>query len=157
LIDSGYAGIRLPNSANNNLVEYNYIQNHGRGLFVLSHSTGNTVQYNLVDGTTYQGVFVQSPRNTIKGNVVKDSGAEAIIVINGSVQAGKLSRADDNHVVDNIVYDTKHHDEERNIGLKVQTSGNVIEGNIVSVKYGRKLKDIKENARNTDDGNVAIE
>ena len=30
LIDSGYAGIRLPNGARNNVVENNFIQNHGR-------------------------------------------------------------------------------------------------------------------------------
>lgn len=158
LIDSGYAGIRLPNSAKNNLVEYNYIQNHGRGLFVLSHSTGNTVQYNLVNGTTYQGVFIQGPENTIKGNVVKDSGDEAIIVINGSVQEGLgLSVADYNQVVDNIVYDTKQHDDNRNIGLKVATFGNVIERNAVSVKYGRTFKDIKGNAQNADVDNITIE
>jgi hypothetical protein len=36
LIDSGYAGIRLPNTATRNLIEHNYIENHGRGLFVLN-------------------------------------------------------------------------------------------------------------------------
>jgi len=157
LIDSGYAGIRLPNSAKNNLVEYNYIQNHGRGLFVLSHSTGNTVQYNLVNGTTYQGVFIQGPKNTIKGNVIKDSGDEAIIVINGSLDTERLSVGDDNQVIDNMVYDTEPHVGSRNVGLKVQTFGNVIERNIVSVKYGRMFKDIKENARNTDVDNRTIE
>jgi len=156
LIESGYAGIRLPNSAKNNLVEYNYVQNHGRGLFVLSHSTGNTVQYNLVNGTTYQGVLIQGPKNTIKGNVVKDSGDGAIYVTNGSLNTERVSVADYNQVVDNIVYDTRQHDDRGNIGLIVETSGNVVESNIVSVKFGRTFKDIREDAGNIVAGNKAI-
>lgn len=158
LIDSGYAGIRLPNSAQNNLVECNYIQNHGRGLFLLSHSTGNTLQFNLIDATSYQGIFVQSPNNVIRGNVVKDAGDEAIIVINGTVQNGLgLSVGDHNHIVDNIIYDSKEHDENRHIGLRIATFDNHIEGNILSKKYGRLFKNIDEDAQNRFIGNRAIE
>ena len=158
LIDSGYAGIRLPNSAKNNLVECNYVQNHGRGLFVLSHSTGNTLQFNLVDGTSYQGIFVQGPKNIIRGNVVKDAGDEAIIVINGSVQKGLgLSVGDHNHVVDNIIYDSKEHDDYRYVGIRVATFGNDIERNIMSKKYGRLFKNIDEDAQNRFIGNRVIE
>ena len=125
--------------------------------FVLSHSTGNTLQFNLVDGTSYRGIFVQGPKNIIRGNVVKDAGDEAIIVINGSVQKGLgLSVGDHNHVVDNIIYDTKEHDDNRYVGIRVATFGNDIERNIMSKKYGRLFKNIDEDAQNRFIGNRVI-
>jgi hypothetical protein len=156
LIDSGYAGIRLPNSAKNNIIEYNYVQNHGRGLFVLSYSTGNTFRYNLVDGTTYQGIFVQGPKNIIQGNVIKDAGDEAIYVADGSKTRDVLSVGDFNKVVDNIVYDTKKHDNQRNVGLQIVTENNLAQNNIISVKFGRVCKNIRKDAHNKDIDNKEI-
>ena len=156
LIDSGYAGIRLPNDAKNNLIEYNYIQNHGRGLFVLSYSTGNTLQYNLVDGTTYQGVFIQSPKNIIKGNVIKDAGDEAVYVANGAKRRDVPSPGKFNQIVDNIIYDTKKHDASRFNALVIASGNNLVKDNIVSVKFGRNFKHVTENARNKDIDNKQI-
>lgn len=157
LIDSGYAGIRLPNTAQNNIVEHNYIHNHGRGIFVLSYSSGNTVRYNLIDGTTYTGLFVQSPKNVFRGNVVKDAGTQAIYVVNGSRHRGVLSEAVANELTDNITYDSKEHKNEHNIGLKIARANNLASNNIVSVRYGRTFKSVHAGSKDIDNKKVVAE
>jgi parallel beta-helix repeat protein len=86
LIDSGYAGIRLPNGARNNVVENNFIQNHGRGLFILSSSENNIVRNNTVKSTTYQGVLIQSSNNLLEKNTIIDAGMEAIYVTDANAE-----------------------------------------------------------------------
>jgi parallel beta-helix repeat protein len=155
LIDSGYAGIRLPNSAKSNIVENNFIENHGRGLFILSSSEDNIVRNNTVKNTSYQGVFIQSSGNVLEGNTIIDAGDEAIYVVNADAKSSPTpSIADNNRILGNVIYDTRKHDADRFIGLKILSRNNIVKGNRVSMTYGRKFKDVKADAGNQDIDNV---
>ncbi|MFW6279021.1 MAG: RICIN domain-containing protein [Bacillota bacterium] len=140
-IDSGYAGIRLPNNAEGNIVEDNTVIRTGRGLFVLSGSTGNTLRNNEVYSTTYQGALIESPDNTFTNNVIADAGEESIYV----------SQTSDNTVENNEIYDTEAHSGDRFIGLEVTGENNSILQNIVYGDYGRDFKEIAPG--NIDRGN----
>ncbi len=136
-IDSGYAGIRLPNGARNNLVENNLIENHGRGLFVLSSSTHNTLRGNIIRNSRYQSVFVQSSDNVIQGNVIIDAGSEAIYLVDATAEPTP-SVANRNRVVGNTIYDTRaptHTD--RHFALRILSTNNTVQGNVVSTSFGR--------------------
>jgi parallel beta-helix repeat protein len=154
-IDSGYAGIRLPNGATGNLIENNVIENHGRGLFILSSSEGNRLRNNTVRNTTYQGVLIQSSGNVLEGNTIVDAGDEAIHVVHAVAASSPTpSIANNNTILRNVIRDTRKHDSSRFIGLSVTTSGNTIQSNRVSKAHGRTFKSIKERAGNLDRGNV---
>ena len=158
LIDSGYAGIRLPNSAKGNVVENNFIQNHGRGLFILSSSEDNTVRSNTVKNTTYQGILIQSSSNLLEGNTIIDAGNEAIYVVNQDAKSSPTPRiADDNRILHNVIYDTQAHENSRCIGLRIASRKNVIKGNRVSMTHGRTFKSVRAGAQNQDIGNVYSE
>lgn len=160
LIDSGYAGIRLPNSARDNLVEHNMIENHGRGLFVLSYSSGNTLRHNVVRGTTHQGVLVQSPNNRIEYNLIVDAGLEAIRVTDaagiGEDEQGNLkprSMAKDNVVFNNRIEDTKKVKGNDAWGLYIGSTGNEVSHNSVQKCFGRKFMHFSEGNGNRREGN----
>lgn len=154
LINSGYAGIRLPNGATDNLVEYNFVENHGRGLFVLSGSARNTLRYNTVKRTNSQGAFIQGPDNVFEGNTIIDAGDEAIYVGDGhSPQLPAPSPGTGNKILRNIIYDTQPHDASRFIGLKIATGNNVVKDNVVSKKFGREFKAINPDAGNEEKNN----
>ena len=151
LIDSGYAGIRLPNSAKHNLVEFNYIENHGRGLFVLSSSDNNIFRNNVVNKARYQGALIQSPRTTLENNIFVDAGDRAII-LNNQDSEKKYLKTENCRIVNNVIYDTKN--TVGSLGISVTSEQNIIEGNKVSTKFGRKLKEISAN--NKDANNTLI-
>ncbi|WP_111642723.1 right-handed parallel beta-helix repeat-containing protein [Marinimicrobium alkaliphilum] len=156
VIQSGYAGIRLPNNAHNNLVENNTITNHGRGLFVLSSSTHNTLRNNVVDTTAYQGVFIEASDNVFEGNTVINAGDEAFLVQDAVAESSPTpSIADRNVIRDNIIEDTRAMGGERNYGLRIYGDNNTVTGNSVSTEFGRICKDI--GATNTESDNVCVE
>ena len=154
-IDSGYAGIRLPNGAKNNTVENNFIENHGRGIFILSSSEKNIVRNNIVKQTTRQGVFIQSSNNLLEGNTIIDAGCEAIYLVDGGAKsASRASAADGNGILRNVIYDTQKHEASRFIGLQIASRNNIVKGNKVSMQHGRVFKAIKADAGNQDLNNV---
>ena len=125
LIDSGYAGIRLPNGATGNRIENNVIENHGRGLFVLSSSEGNHLRNNTESNTTYQGGLIQSCGNHLEGNTIVDAGDEAIHVVHAvAASTPTPSIANNNTILWNVIRDTQKHAPSRFIGLHISTSGN---------------------------------
>lgn len=150
LISSGYAGIRLPNSAKHNLVEFNYIENHGRGLFVLSNSDDNILRNNVVNKTKSEGALIQSPRTVLENNIFIDAGKEAILLNNQQNNYIRL-KSENSRIFNNIIYDTKNCDGY--LGLDVRSKNNSITGNKVSTKFGREIKKIapnNEDINNTD-------
>ena len=151
LIDSGYAGIRLPNSAKKNIVEFNYIENHGRGLFVLSSSDDNILRNNVVNKTKHQGALIEAPRTVLENNIFVDAGDTAIVLSNQDASK-KCLKTENCRIVNNIVYDTKKGTGE--LGLDIRTKNNIIEGNKVLTKLGRKLKHVAPD--NKDSGNVEL-
>ena len=151
LIDSGYAGIRLPNRAKKNLVEFNYIENHGRGLFVLSGSDDNILRNNVVNKTKYQGALIQGPRTVLENNIFVDTGEISIILSNHDARK-KHPKTENCRITNNIIYDTKKINGV--IGLDIRSKNNSIKGNKVLTKFGRKFKVIA--AGNKDSGNVEI-
>lgn len=160
LIDSGYAGIRLPNTATNNLVEHNIIENHGRGLFVLSYSSGNTLRHNVVHGTMYQGVLVQGPNNRIEHNLIVDAGLEAIRVTDaagvGEDKDGKpraRSIARDNVVHGNRIEDSRQVTGKSAWGLYIGSTGNEVSHNSVQKRFGRQFMHFRDGHGNTRQGN----
>lgn len=80
----GYAGIRLPNNARFNTVTGNVIENHPRGIFVLSGSTHNTIGHNVIDGAEYQGILIQADHNSVSHNIIANAAWEIIRVDEGS-------------------------------------------------------------------------
>ncbi len=154
LIDSGYAGIRLPNTASNNLIEHNYIENHGRGLFVLTYSSHNTLRHNTVKSTKHQGVLVQSPDNRIEHNVVIDAGLTAIRVSDARHERLPPSIASGNRILHNLVTDTRDADTDAQVGLIVSAANTTVEGNIVDRRFGRSFMDFRDGDGNTKEGNV---
>ena len=160
LIDSGYAGIRLPNTAQGNLVEHNVIENHGRGLFVLSYSSGNTLRHNVVRGTMHQGVLVQSPNNRIENNLIVDAGLAAIRVTDaagvGEDKDGKpnpRSIAKDNVVLGNRIEDTKKVKGKDAWGLYIGSTGNQVSHNSVQKRFGRQFMHFRDGHGNIREGN----
>ena len=160
LIDSGYAGIRLPNTAKDNVVEHNVIENHGRGLFVLSYSSGNALRHNVVRGTTHQGVLVQSPNNRIEYNLIVDAGLEAIRVTDaagvGEDKDGKpnpRSIAKDNVILNNRIEDTKKVKGKDDWGLYIGSTGNQVSHNSVQKGFGRKFMHFRDGNGNIREGN----
>jgi hypothetical protein len=151
LIDSGYAGIRLPNRAKKNLVEFNYIENHGRGLFVLSGSDDNILRNNVVNKTKHQGALIQAPRTVLENNIFVDAG-EGAIVLNNQDARDKHPKTQNCRIANNIIYDTQKLDGD--LGLDIRSKNNVIEGNKVLTGFGRKLKHVAPG--NKDSGNVEI-
>jgi parallel beta-helix repeat protein len=157
LIDSGYAGIRLPNGARNNVVENNFIQNHGRGLFILSSSENNIVRNNTVKSTMYQCVLIQSSNNLLEENTIIDAGMEAIYVTDSTPENSPTpSVANDNRILENIIYDTKSLRSSRCIGLKIGSRANLIKGNRVSMNHGRDFKSIRLDSGNEDENNLYV-
>ena len=144
ILNTGYAGIRLPNDAHWNIVENNYIENHGRGIFVLSRSSNNIVRGNVINKTKSQGFFIQSPNNVFDGNVIIDAGDEAVYIAGGSAK----SKSDglNNRFLRNVIYDTKEHDKERHVALSIATPSNIIKANTVSTKFGRTFKKINKDS-----------
>lgn len=154
LLDSGYAGIRLPNDAMNNLVEHNFIENHGRGIFVLSSSENNVIRNNVVLGSTKQGVLIQSSANRLESNVIVDAGEQSIYVVDAVASSSPTpSIADHNHLLRNLVYDTRSQRGDRFIALKVSTEGNTVVGNVVSSQHGREFKAIRPDVGNVERDN----
>jgi parallel beta-helix repeat protein len=153
LISSGYAGIRLPNTAFNNTVENNTIINHGRGIFILSSSHDNIVRNNTIDKTSQQGMLIEASNNVIEDNIIIDAGDEAIYV-NPSVAASSPtpSPANRNTITGNKISDTRAFDAARFIGLKINGTGNQVINNSVSSRHGRKFKEFGPG--NTDQGNT---
>ncbi len=150
-IDSGYAGVRLPNKARNNLVERNIIENHGRGIFILSSSERNIVRNNVVKSSTMQGIFVQSSNNRVEGNSIIDAGSEAIYVGNATAESSPTpSVAEGNLILRNVIRDTRRHDDARFVGLFVTSRRNTVRGNKVSAGHGRRFKEIKAGQENRD-------
>lgn len=154
LLDSGYAGIRLPNDAMNNLVEHNFIENHGRGIFVLSSSENNVIRKNVVLGSTKQGVLIQSSANRLESNVIVDAGEQSIYVVDAVASSSPTpSIADHNHLLRNVIYDTRSQRGDRFIALKVSTEGNTVVGNVVSSQHGREFKAIRPDVGNVERDN----
>lgn len=157
-IDSGYAGIRLPNSAHNNVVEHNEIIRMGRGIFILSSSERNVVENNKIVQSTSQGILIQSSYNTVRNNIIQDAGAESIYVVDATSDTSPTpSKANHNTIEGNQVLDTYRIpgiESERNLGLRIYGQGNEVRGNTVSTKYGRGFKEIS--AGNIDADNVDI-
>ena len=152
-IDSGYAGIRLPNSAHNNVVEHNEIIRMGRGIFVLSGSENNLVQHNRVEKATSQGIFVESSNNIVRGNTIQDAGAEAIYVNDSSSSKAHHNMIEANHVFD--TYRIVNPDPKRQvIGLRIYGQGNTVRDNTVDGAFGRLFKNIS--AGNNDEGNQYV-
>lgn len=152
-IDSGYAGIRLPNSAHNNVVEHNEIIRMGRGIFVLSGSENNLVQHNTVEKATSQGIFVESSNNIVRGNTIQDAGAEAIYVNDSSSSKAHHNMIEANHVFD--TYRIVNPDPKRQvIGLRIYGQGNTVRDNTVDGAFGRLFKNIS--AGNNDEGNQYV-
>jgi len=153
LISSGYAGIRLPNTAFNNTVENNTIINHGRGIFILSNSHDNIIRNNIIDKTSLQGMLVEASNNLIEENTIIDAGDESIYV-NPSVAASSPtpSPANRNIIKGNKISDTRAYDASRFIGLRINGTGNQVTNNEVSSRHGRKFKEI--GSGNTDQGNT---
>jgi parallel beta-helix repeat protein len=157
LIDSGYAGIRLPNNAINNLIENNFIENHGRGLFILSSSVNNILRNNTVKNTKYQGVLIQASNNLLEKNTIIDAGSESIYVTDATGESSPTpSIADENRILNNVIYDTKAHNPSRFLALKITSRRNVIKDNKVSKAYGRRLKSIQADMKNQDSNNVYV-
>lgn len=154
LINSGYAGIRLPNTAGNNLIEHNFIENHGRGLFVLTYSSHNTLRHNTVKSTKYQGVLVQSPHNRIEHNVVIDAGLAAIRVSDARYEKLPPSIASGNQILHNLITDTRDADADSQVGLYVRSSHTSVVGNIVDRRHGRSFMDLGDGPDTTKEGNV---
>ena len=155
LIDSGYAGIRLPNTASNNLIEHNFIENHGRGLFVLTYSSHNSLCHNTVKSTKYEGVLVQSPHNRIEHNMIIDAGLAAIRVSDAHYDGEHPSSiASGNRVLHNLVTDTRDAKSESQVGLIVSSSNTTVVGNIVDRRFGRSFMDLRGGNGNTKEGNV---
>ena len=142
LIDSGYAGIRLPNSAKHNLVEFNYIENHGRGLFVLSSSDNNILRNNVVNKARHQGALIQSPRTILENNIFVDAG-ETAIILNNQDHDKKYLKAEQCRIANNFIYDTKK--TVGSLAIRVTSEKNIVEGNKVSTKFGRIFKEISAN------------
>lgn len=158
LIDSGYAGIRLPNRAHGNVVEHNLIVNHGRGVFVLSSSENNVIRDNIIQDTKQQGVLIQSSRNDLQQNTIIDAGDEAIYVVDASAESSPTpSVANENRVRDNRIYDTRHHGDSRFVGLKILSQRNAIVGNTVSGEFGRQFKSIPSESQNEDRDNTYVD
>lgn len=154
LLDSGYAGIRLPNDAMNNLVEHNLIENHGRGIFVLSSSENNVIRNNIVLGSTKQGALIQSSNNRLESNVIVDAGEQSIYVVDAVASSSPTpSIADHNHLLRNVIYDTHSQRGDRFIALKVSTERNTIVENVISSHYGREFKAIRPGAGNVERDN----
>lgn len=155
LIDSGYAGIRLPNTASNNLIEHNFIENHGRGLFVLTYSSHNILRHNTVKSTKYQGVLVQSPHNRIEHNMIIDAGLAAIRVSDAHYD-GKYpsSIASGNRILHNLVTDTRDTEADSQVGLIVSSSNTTVMGNIVDRRFGRSFMDFRGGSGNTKKSNI---
>ena len=151
LLTSGYAGIRLPNGAKNNLVEFNYIENHGRGLFVLSSSENNTLRNNVVNRAKHQGALIQSPTTVLENNIFVDAGENAVI-LNNQDAGKKYLKAEKCRIVNNIIYDTSKLNGV--LGLDIRSQNNIIEGNKVLTSFGRKVKEIASN--NKDINNTQI-
>lgn len=137
LIDSGYAGIRLPNTATKNLIEYNYIENHGRGLFVLTYSSHNTLRHNTVNSTKQQGVLVQSPHNRIEHNLIIDAGLAAIRVSDAHYEGYPSSIANGNQILYNLITDTKPGNNDSPVGLFIRSSDTTLTGNVVDSQFRR--------------------
>ena len=154
LIDSGYAGIRLPNTAKDNLVENNYIENHGRGIFILTYSSGNTVRHNTVNRTKGFGIWVQSPNNRIEHNVVIDAGTSAIRISDAHYAKQPKSIASSNQILRNIVTDTHGADVDTRVGLWIGSSDTIVAGNVVDRRFGRAFMNFKEHGDNVRQGNV---
>lgn len=155
LIDSGYAGIRLPNTASNNLIEHNYIENHGRGLFVLTYSSHNILRHNTVKSTKYQGVLVQSPHNRIEHNMIIDAGLAAIRVSDAHYDGEHPSSiANGNRVLHNLVADTRDADSDAQVGLVANSSKTTVVGNIVERRFGRSFMKFQNGDGNTKEDNV---
>ncbi|MEO9590993.1 NosD domain-containing protein, partial [Rhodopirellula bahusiensis] len=154
LLDSGYAGIRLPNDAMNNLVEHNFIENHGRGIFVLSSSENNVIRNNVVMGATKQGVLIQSSANRLESNVIVDAGEQSIYVVDAVASSSPTpSVADHNQLLRNLIYDTRSQRGDRFVALKVSTEGNTVVENVVSSKHGREFKAIRPDVGNVERDN----
>ncbi len=151
-IDSGYAGIRLPNRARNNVVEKNVIENHGRGIFILSSSEENTIRNNVVKRTTQQGVLIQSSNNIIRGNTIIDAGRNAIYVVDQDAASATPRRADGNSILSNVILDTSKRDGSF-VGLRISARNTIVRGNQVSKQHGRGFKAIKAEAGNQDTDN----
>lgn len=154
-IQSGYAGIRLPNSAQNNVVVNNEIIRMGRGIFVLSSSEYNLVENNRIDRSTSQGIFVESSHNLIRNNIIQDAGAEAVYVADSS--SATPSKAHYNLIEGNRIFDTYTNpniEHKRNVGLKIYGQGNEVCSNTVNGAYGRRFKEISSG--NVDSGNIYI-
>ena len=154
LIDSGYAGIRLPNTAKNNLVEHNYIENHGRGLFVLTYSSHNTLRHNTIKSSKYQGILVQSPHNVLEHNVIIDAGLAAIRVSDAYGEKVVPSFARDNQVLHNIITDTRKANRDTQVGMVIISSNTTVEGNVIDRRFGRSFMNFREDQDNTKAGNI---
>lgn len=154
-IDSGYAGIRLPNGAKNNTVENNFIENHGRGIFILSSSANNIVRNNVVKHTTREGVLIQSSNNLLEGNTIIDAGCEAIYVVDANGKSSPTpSIADGNRILRNVIHDTRRHEASSFVGLWIASRNNIVKGNKVSMEHGRIFRAIKTDAGNQDLDNI---
>ena len=152
-IDSGYAGIRLPNRAMNNIVEENLIENHGRGIFILSSSERNIVRNNVVVNTTLQGALIQSSNNLLEGNTIIDAGGDAIYLVAQDAASSTQRFADGNRILGNVIYDSRK-PEAGFMGLRVSARNTIVKGNKVCMRHGRKFKAIKAGAGNHDIDNV---
>ena len=142
------------------MVEHNVIENHGRGLFVLSYSSGNALRHNVVRGTTHQGVLVQSPNNRIEYNLIVDAGLEAIRVTDaagvGEDKDGKpnpRSIAKDNVILNNRIEDTKKVKGKDDWGLYIGSTGNQVSHNSVQKGFGRKFMHFRDGNGNIREGN----
>lgn len=153
-IDSGYAGIRLPNSAKNNIVERNFIKNHGRGIFVLSSSEENVIRNNVVENTTRQGVLIQSSNNLLQGNTIIDAGADAIYLVDQDAASPTPRFAHGNRILGNVIYDSRAREAGSFVGLRISTRNTIVKGNKVCLQHGRSFKAINADAGNQDIDNV---
>jgi hypothetical protein len=89
--------------------------------------------------------------------MIIDAGMEAIYVTNANAENSPTpSVANDNRILENIIYDTKSLRSSRCIGLKIGSRANLIKGNRVSMNHGRDFKSIRLDSGNEDENNLYV-
>lgn len=164
VIESGYAAVRIPNHAANNVVVNNHFENHGRGIFVLSYSRENTIFNNTIRNTYYQGILVQGRDNLIEDNTIIDAGADSIRIADayynnypedhGLYMWGPPSYGQDNFVYANEIKDTAQVATGvrglhiiASLGVSESAFGNYVICNEVDSSFGRLDHEIGCNHR----------
>ena len=119
---------------------------------MLSGSDDNILRNNVVNKTKYQGALIQGPRTVLENNIFVDTGENAIILSNHDARK-KHPKTENCRITTNIIYDTKKITAV--LGLDIRSKNNIIKGNKVLTKFGRKIKQIAAN--NEDSNNTELD